>query len=283
MNIYRLTLFHLNPDRLHATAHTASAGEVFSPLYYSQFKYGSGSAARHYAATLASVLNAAATTATGRLYITGSAYAKVPTAAVPLAWWTARLLAIMGRSTTYFHLSRSAFEGDYGASSLEARTQMLAKSPPYIGTASLCACLKGAHVVIIDDIRITGKHEQDLLPLLQKAGVATATFCYLAIVPQAEGEQDPLIEDRLNHAAIKTLYDITLLARQRLFYCNARTCKFILSAQPASIEQFVADMPLRLLDRFVRAMRSDSYDTCAQYREQFELFAQLVVRRHTRL
>jgi hypothetical protein len=88
--------------------------------------------------------------------------------------------------------------------------------------------------VFVDDIKITGSHEERIKELLARESIVNEVmFVYMA---EYTGD-DPSIEHRLNHFSVKDLKDINSIIRNEEFIFNTRAVKFILKAD---IEHFVS-------------------------------------------
>ena len=247
-----------------AVAAGAACPVPFSPVRYSRYKYGSLTATEAFAQALKAALSNSAPdlVRAPRLLVTSSPYARVPTAATTLARRLRPLLeAARARHglppVPLVQVERLAVTaGDFGTLSAWARDQHMAASalsfrkfPP--------GQVKGAHLLIVDDVRVTGAHQRRLTRATEELPLAARTFLYIASFPSpASAGFDPTQEDVLNHAAIKTLTDLARIVEAGDFAWNARACKFILS--PANY----TDLP-RFLRRmsawFVRALHRNSH------------------------
>jgi hypothetical protein len=240
----------------------------FSPAHYSRYKYGSVAATESFARALASALgerHPEIVRAPG-LVMTSSPYARVPTAATTLARRLQPLLNVTrarrGRQPAPLvqveRIGTSA--GDYGTLSAPARDQRMAASALSFrrftpGQAD------GAHLLVIDDVRVTGAHQRCLLRASEELPLAARTFLYIASFPsRASTSFDPTQEDRLNHAAIKTLGDLARIVEAGDFTWNVRACKFVLSpANHDDLPRFLRRMPGWFVRGLHRNSRLDGY------------------------
>ena len=94
--------------------------------------------------------------------------------------------------------------------------------------------LKGKTALFVDDIRVTGSHEERICEMIERLDIeCECIFLYFARV---EGVKDPSIESRLNHATVKTLLDLDSIIKNDEYIHNTRNTKFILNS---SKEQFI--------------------------------------------
>jgi hypothetical protein len=235
----------------------------FSSARYSRYKYGSVAATGTFARALGAAFGQhyPERIRARRLLITSSPYMCVPTAATTLARMLRTVLnaarADRGLSPApLVQVDRiSPSTGDYGTLSARERTQLMAANalsfrrfrPDQVGNA---------HLLIVDDIRVTGAHQRCLARASDTLPFATRTFLYLAAFPSAPGACfDPSQEDALNHAAIKMLDDLAGIVHADDFAWNVRVCKFVLNpANRADLPRFLGRMP----DWFVRGLYRNS-------------------------
>lgn len=254
----------------------------FSPACYSRYKYGSLAAAETFARALGAAFCEVhpGLAFAPRLLMTSSPYARVPAAAATLAGRLQLLLnaARAGHGLDPVPLLRvdriSPSAGDYGTLSAHARDLHMAANvlsfrrfPP--------KQVRGAHLLVVDDVRVTGAHQRCLMRASAALPLAARTFLYIAAFPgQPGGHFDPAQEDALNHAAVKTLDDLAGIVEAGDFAWNVRVCKFTLSpAQHAELPRFLRRMP----DWFIRDLHRNS---CRDGYARMALYApsQLLVR-----
>jgi hypothetical protein len=236
----------------------------FSPARYSRYKYGSVTATEAFARALVAALgeHRPELARAPRLLITSSPYACVPTAATTLARRLQPLLnaARAGHGlepaplVQVERLSPSA--GDYGTLSAGDRDRHMAANALSLrrfrpGQAD------GAHLLVVDDVRVTGAHQRCLMRASEELPLTARTFLYIAAFPGVAGAGfDPTQEDALNHAAIKTLGDLAGIVEAGDFAWNVRACKFILSpANHGALPRFLRRMP----GWFIRALHRNSH------------------------
>ena len=217
----------------------------FDTQSYSRFKYGDGNIARLYAFGLAEVL---AQTRPELIYgneqvvITSSAFKYVPTASHAIATafqdaisylrYTQGLPASDNIKIHRAHVE----EGDYGTRSLGEREEIMRRN----GIRIDGDYIKGKHLLIIDDVIITGSHERKVEQIIDSLGLLSVQFLYALQMDAEEAKADPTIEDRLNHSAVRTLENLAQIIETRNFLINARVCKFVLSQkEPAELSLFL--------------------------------------------
>jgi len=159
----------------------------FSPARYSRYKYGSVAAAEVFAQALAAAVaeRHPELACAPRLLMASSPYTYVPTAATTLA---RRLQPVLNAARARCGLPGAPLvqvdrvtpaAGDYGTLSASAREGRMAANalsfrrfPP----GRVC----GAHLLIVDDVRVTGAHQRCLMRASDELPLAARAFLYLA-------------------------------------------------------------------------------------------------------
>jgi hypothetical protein len=246
----------------------------FSPARYSRYKYGSVAAAETFARALGAAFCEAhpELALAPRLLMASSPYAHVPAAATTLARGLQPVLnaARAGSGLAPVPLLRvdriSTSAGDYGTLSAQARDLHMAANALSFRRFRP-AQVRGAHLLVVDDVRVTGAHQRCLMRASEDLPLAARIFLYIAAVPvQLNGCFDPAQEDALNHTAVKTLDDLAGIVEAEDFAWNVRVCKFTLSAaNHGELARFLRRMP----DWFVRDLYwnscRDGYARMAPY------------------
>jgi hypothetical protein len=271
------------------------AGQVgsrpFDPVAYSRYKYGSIAAADAFARALGEAFgdHCPAVVSTPRLLMTSSPYTYVPTAATTLARQLQPVLnTVRARRglppVPLVQVDRvSPGAGDYGKLSAPDRDRRMAAR-----TLSFrrfrADQLRGAHLLFIDDVRVTGAHQRSLTRASEDLTLAARTFLYIASFRSlAAGCFDPTQEDALNHAAVRTLDDLTGIVAADDFAWNVRVCKFVLSpACRAGLSRFLGRMPDWFVRDLDRNARRDGYPRMACYAPSHAMVQTELDRRRTR-
>ncbi len=111
-------------------------------------------------------------------------------------------------------------------------------------------------LVVIDDLYFTGAHEQNLLELLSPY-TKSVTFLYLI---DLKGCEDPMMESKLNHYSIGSIWDIYEIISSNQFALNARVAKYILSYPDASeLDLFFGSVSYDWLVSFRNAVHNEGY------------------------
>ena len=240
----------------------------FSPARYSRYKYGSVAAAETFARALGAAFceRHPDLALAPRLLVTSSPYAHVPAAATTLARWLqpvinaarARHGLAPGPLLRVDRISTSA--GDYGTLSAQARDLHMATNALSFRRFRP-AQVRGAHLLVVDDVRVTGAHQRCLMRASEDLPLAARTFLYIAAFPGSAYDcLDPAQEDALNHAAVKTLDDLAAIVEAGDFAWNVRVCKFALNrANYGALPRFLRRMPGWFVHGLYRNSCRDGY------------------------
>ena len=241
----------------------------FSAASYSRYKYGSVTATESFARALGAALgeHVPDIVRAPRVLMTSSPYVYVPTAATTLARRLRRVLNAARAShglppAPLVQVDRAGVPtGDYGLLSAQDRDRAMAHNvlsfrrfrPDQV---------RDAHLLLVDDVRVTGAHQRCLMRASDDLPVRSRTFAYIAAIPGSlePGQFDPTLENTLNHAAVSTLDDLAGLVAGNDFAWNVRVCKFVLSpANRDELPRFLAEMPGWFVRDLYRNSRRDGY------------------------
>lgn len=124
-----------------------------------------------------------------------------------------------------------SYDDDYGKMNKEERAKAISSDLFHIDKQFIS---DKDVLVFIDDIRITGSHENRIKELLEREGIKNdVIFIYIA---EYTGD-DATIEHQLNHKDVNNLKDINDIIRNEEFIFNTRVVKYILKSD---IEHFVS-------------------------------------------
>lgn len=251
-----------------------SGPSALSSARYSRYKYGSVTATETFARALVAALDERhpELARAPALLMTSSPYAYVPTAATALARRLQPLLnaARAGQGLPAAPLVKvdriRTSAGDYGTLPAEARDRHMAANALSFRQFRPDQ-VRGAHLLVVDDVRVTGAHQRCLTRASEDLPLAARTFLYIASFPGPAGAGfDPTMEDALNHAAVKTLSDLAGIVEADDFAWNVRACKFILDpANYSDLPRFLRRMPGSFVRDLHRNSRGDGYWQMSRY------------------
>lgn len=257
---------------------------TFEPKEYSQFKYGCKDIARRYWYELAELFihnDFKYRDINKPVLVMPSPYQNVPPSAVALMNYfkqrlNYRLYEKSKPSAQEIRIYRElTYNEDFSKMNAEQRMQCLSKDWQYIDSCFT----KDKMLLCIDDVKITWTHEKIMRKLLEENWLDDdVTFLYFAEV--LNPEIAPSVEDYINHAYVKTLYDLDKIIKGENYLLNGRTIKFILWYNFKGCKEFLKYQK----DMFLHAIYSwaieNNYALDERYKKNFEFLEALV---HERL
>ncbi len=127
--------------------------------------------------------------------------------------------------------------------------------------------LKGAHLVVIDDVRVTGATQDMLLDFLGGIpGLASLTVAFLCDVAPEVARENPAAEFEINHHKVTTLDDIGAITGTGDFRWNVRVAKFVLEQEDeVAFDGFISGLETRYLEDLYRISMLNEYHREEKY------------------
>lgn len=218
---------------------------------YSRLKYGAVAAAQRFGSELATAFaRQFPHWVTQGFYSTASAYKQVPTAAHAL--WRC-----MHQSRHMLHVPLrvvrdQVYDGEYERLSAADRLQVVQE----FGLLLQPAPLPHARLLVVDDVRVTGSHEEAIAALCRQAGVAEVVFAYAI---DASAYPNAQVEQTLNSMAVQSVDDLLTLHANEPCVLNARVAKRLLLWPGKDLPTLLEQLDDTLLARLYNAARNDGY------------------------
>lgn len=221
----------------------------FDPKEYSMFKYGSKSMARKFGRKLGDALYMSLSMIgldkETQFVVLPAPYFYVPTATYALKDYMIsqmnRKLIENGYSNPVQEAKvfrKNSYTTEYGSMSEEQRKEAIGSETFHVDTQFLA----GKYVIFLDDIFITGSHEERMEEMIERlelfSSVEDILFVYLA--ERNSDSVNPEIEDYINRANIKDLLSIDYIIKNDEFLFNTRNLKFILKAPGQEFITFIS-------------------------------------------
>lgn len=242
----------------------------FCAKEYSHLKFGSDEAAKRFGYRLAddTYEKHKDVFVANRAVVIPSPYNVIPNAATIMAqhfmnrlnWWMIRDgLSHLDWSIIHRKVSYTA---DYGFLPKEKRESLLNGDQFYLNRDFL----KDKLLIFVDDVRITGTHEEKLVEILHREEVQNdCMFLYYAIY----GGDSPDIESKINFAGIKTIDDYLELATKPNHHIIIRPVKYMLSRTTSDIQKIINTMSPEQLEKVYMACLAEGYYSVPDYKENF--------------
>lgn len=229
----------------HFSLHTIISNENFGfvPEEYSKFKHGAENIARKFGYELAGkfITDCFSKTYNGnRLVILPSAYSYIPTASFYMKkYFVDKLNEYLFENnypvTEEAKIYRTvSYRDDYGEMSAEQRYNLIRDDGFYIDRKYI----ENKTILHLDDIKVTGTHEQIIINMLNQNMLEND--CFMLYFAELGNKQiPPNIENYLNHKFVKDLDDINRIVKNEQFSFNTRVVKYILNATANQFDNFI--------------------------------------------
>lgn len=262
-----------------------SDGERFDTTTYSRFKYGDELAAASYGRLLAGTILGCemfqmSQQARDDVVITASAYKSLPTAAQAVASAATSTLHSYGYPVRSGRIHRDKLtEGDYSAMTTDERAYWMSCNGLWVEEAEF----SGKHVIVVDDVSISGAHGKSIVEMFKTIDIKSLTLVHVLQLDPELAARDPKIEDRMNHTVIKSVLDLRSLIAQCPDYTpNARTVKFVLSLSVPELDWFLQSLPDEHIRSLHLGVQADEYDRMSSYIDAARRIADADLLRQTR-
>ncbi len=159
-------------------------------------------------------------------------------------------------------IMESVFEGDYGTFS-EADRDKTIRSQKYF---TMSNAMVGKKLVIIDDIRITGRSEDMIFEFLSKQRPSEIIFLYVAMLNKEQATKNPEIESEINHVWMNGPDRLLEIMNSNDFALNARVAKYVLSLTLIDLKNFLMKLNYTRLEELFNSIISDGYYLMDKYR-----------------
>lgn len=260
----------------------------FNPADYSRFKYGSKSIARRFGRELADKfvesdtfknMFEALSNPRGVL-IYPAPYNFIPTATFALKdYFIARYNEIVIPRFGFTPLQEGkisrqhSYQDDYGAMDKEARSKAISGDDFYIDVTQA----QGKTLIYVDDIRITGAHEDRIRHMAESNGLAAQPHVYMYYAQLVDPEQaDPTIENYLNYYSVKNLLDIDRIIKNDSYQHNTRVTKYILNAPVDEFQNFIRYQSRTFRHTLLHNAYGNSYHKIEGYQQNFKFLTETV-------
>lgn len=254
------------------------SGQQFDLATYSKFKYGDGLVAKTYGHQLAKQFIATypdvlkSDTKDLDIVITTSPYKSIVKGSSGIVRgfknYLNQYLVSNGMSPVVdiIILKQEMFQGDYGSFSDEERKKLMQKNDLHI----MEKFIVGKKLILIDDARITGSHEANLISFLANKNIKEAFFLYVADMDTAFAKEHPDIESEMNHGWVDRLNKLPEIMNSTEFILNARVCKYILGNSNATeLRGFLEQLNDTTLYNVYNGIIADGYSTMDAYKQSF--------------
>lgn len=215
----------------------------FNPIEYSRFKFGDGNIAKSYGTELAVgfIQNCLANEVViPQFVVISSPYSFIPTATFVMKnyfvsylnkWLAGHDFPVVQEAKIHRKIT---YKEDYGELDAEQRMTLIGNDEFHIDVGFL----KGKDLIFLDDIRITGSHEDMILKMAAQYEIDNKAWL-LYFAELTNKQIHPKVENYLNHAFVKNIFDLIPIVSNPNFRVNTRITKYILNADPDAFNIFI--------------------------------------------
>jgi len=169
--------------------------------------------------------------------------------------------SVVNRKTTYIE--------DYAALSQEQRKGMIDNDAFYINKDFF----KGKTLVWVDDVIITGTHEDKVKEVLAAQGLKNK--CFFVYLTKYNGT-DAAIESRLNLCYVKKLENFSKILRKQENHVTVRTLKYILTETEENAKFLLKGLNRKKISEIYHGCLGKGYYKVANYEKNFKIISDLM-------
>lgn len=238
---------------------------------YGRFKHGDGAVSHRYGHELGK-LAADHLDPSRPVLASTSGYGHVPPAATSLLPGFVESLREAGFDVEPFRIHRASMtNGDYAKMSLTARKKALSGEALSVDADLVFG---DAQVVALDDVRVTGVHEEAVDACLRASGAKDIEHMY--VIDAWTARNEPEVESLLNQSGVLSTSALLALAAEDDFIPNARFCKRILTLNESSLREALYKLPAWVLEWMDDAITMDEYAKYPAYADGTTVFREVV-------
>lgn len=233
-------------------------GRLFDRASYSRFKYGYTPPGVQYGVELAMLIADELFQFAGNepVVIVSAPYKYLPTASHVIAQSLLRQLSLRavmdGREPPVLVPFHKAKMGDstYARSDETERLNQLATLGLFLDESRIA----GSHVLVVDDIRITGSAEKATAAYLESLNPASIWYLHAARLDENVGKTHPHLEDELNQTVQHAVDGFLVQMAAGQFQLNTRVLRYLLEITDRSeFVKLLAYAPRTLLEEIHQA------------------------------
>ncbi|GIJ92919.1 phosphoribosyltransferase family protein [Capnocytophaga stomatis] len=163
---------------------------------------------------------------------------------------------------------------DYGNMSYEERISLISNDTYYIDKKFI----EGKFCILVDDIKITGSHENTVNRILKEHNVS-GNFLFLYYAELMNRDIHPNIENDYNYAAVKSVKDLLHIVMSANFRFNTRVIKHILLMGKSNFDSFIEEMSEKQKREFFGLAISNNYHLVNEYKYNINKLWQLIYKK----
>lgn len=243
----------------------------FNPVDYSKLKFGSREVAKKFGEELAvSFFNSHTDTLmSDDCVVIASPYNYVKNAATIMTeYFLDKLNSLMvnacGKNLEYTTIHRKvSYTADYGFLSKEKRKKLLSNDEFYINLEYV----QGKTIIFVDDVKITGTHEDKLIEILAENGLNDRGHFFLYYANYTGNQPD--IESKLNFAGVPTIKSVCETMNSPDYEMIIRPIKYLMSRNKEEFEYSMTNITFEATEKLYNSCLAEGYYKIPAYQDNF--------------
>lgn len=154
-----------------------------------------------------------------------------------------------------------SYISDYGFLTADERKKLIDSDTFHLNKGYLA----DKNLIFIDDVNITGTHENKLVEILDENGVMNNRFFLYYAKFVDTGKVGADIESKINFAGIKDVEDFVELTEEPDHHMIVRPIKFLLSLSPDKFERFLSKVSDRFAQKLYYSAIAEGYYKIPSY------------------
>ncbi len=252
----------------------------FDPAEYSRFKFGDGSLAKKFGEELALdfiEIHKELLLTTDNIVIVPSPYNSIPTASGLMSNYFKDAINqfLFKRDKDLLLESKihryNTYSVDYSKLNYDERLKLMASDTYHFHESFL----NNKTCLFIDDIRVTGSHEQIIKNMLE-TNKLSGKFVFIYYAAFNNTTIPPNLESYLNTYSIKSVSDLHTIIRSLNFSPNTRIIKYILNSDYSQAVDLFEKTEKSVAFAILKLALSNNYHKMPEYKKTFYALARLV-------
>ena len=155
---------------------------------------------------------------------------------------------------------------DYGNMSYEERINLISNDTYYIDKHFV----DGKFCIFLDDIKITGSHENTVDKILKQYDV-NGEFIFVYFAELMNTQIHPRIENHYNYFKVKTTEDLVEVINGKDFQFNTRITKYILLMVDTDFDYLYQNIPKKRRNEILSLAISNNYHQVEEYKKNITI------------
>lgn len=182
------------------------------------------------------------------------------------------LISEGGQAVEWSTINRKvSYIKDYGFLDQAHRRQLIDQDEFYFNTGFL----DGKTLICIDDVCITGTHEDKLKELMDKNDIKNDVF-FLYFAKYNGSPENANIEAALNFAGVKNVEDFIELTKEPEHHVIVRPIKFLMNQEHDQFKAVLNRLPEKYLQDLYYGCLSENYQRIPEYKKNFDLLKSMI-------